>query len=45
VRLAADGLWLSDLLSTYKISKKEREELDVLMQELLRDPLINAIRP
>ena len=45
VRLAADGLWLSDLLSTYKISNKEREELDVLMQELLTDPLINAIRP
>ncbi|OEC33764.1 transcriptional regulator, TetR family [Pseudomonas cuatrocienegasensis] len=36
VRLAADGLWLSDLLSTYKVSNKEREELDVLMRELLR---------
>ncbi|MBA1229451.1 TetR/AcrR family transcriptional regulator [Pseudomonas viridiflava] len=38
VRLAADGLWLSDLLSTYKIDTKEREELDVLMQELLKNP-------
>lgn len=37
VRLAADGLWLSDLLSTYKVDNKEREELDLLMQELLRD--------
>ncbi|OBV40238.1 hypothetical protein ASR47_1014153 [Janthinobacterium psychrotolerans] len=38
VRLAADGLWLSDLLSTYKIGNKEREELDGLMGELLRKP-------
>ncbi|MDR7048659.1 AcrR family transcriptional regulator [Duganella sp. 3397] len=38
VRLAADGLWLSDLLSTYKVDKKQREELDVLMQGLLRNP-------
>lgn len=38
VRLAAEGLWLSDLLSTYKIGNKEREELDVLMGELLRSP-------
>jgi len=38
VRLAADGLWLSDLLSTYKIDNKEREELDVVMRELLRNP-------
>lgn len=38
VRLAADGLWLSDLLSTYKIDNEEREKLDVLMQELLRNP-------
>lgn len=38
VRLAADGLWLSDLLSTYKIGNQEREELDGLMGELLRKP-------
>lgn len=38
VRLAADGLWLSDLLSTYKISSKEREALAVLMSELLGKP-------
>ncbi len=38
IRLAADGLWLSDLLSTYKIDSKQREELDVLMRELLRSP-------
>lgn len=38
VRLAADGLWLSDLLSTYRIDNKQREELDVLMRELLRSP-------
>lgn len=38
VRLAADGLWLSDLLSTYKIGNEEREELDVLMRDLLRNP-------
>lgn len=38
VRLAADGLWLSDLLSTYKISGEEREELDVVMRELLGKP-------
>lgn len=37
VRLAADGLWLSDLLSTYKIGNTEREELDVLMRDLLRN--------
>ena len=36
VRLAADGLWLSDLLSTYEIGHKERDELDVLMRGLLR---------
>jgi len=38
VRLAADGLWLSDLLATYKIGNKEREELDVLMEKLLKKP-------
>lgn len=38
VRLAADGLWLSDLLLTYKIGNKEREELGVLMRELLKNP-------
>lgn len=35
VRLAADGLWLSDLLSTYKISDGDREQLAALMSELL----------
>ena len=38
VRLAADGLWLSDLLSTYKIDNEEREELDVVMRGLLKNP-------
>jgi AcrR family transcriptional regulator len=35
VRLAADGLWLSNLLSTYTIGHKEREELAALMSKLL----------
>lgn len=38
IRLAADGLWLSDLLSTYKISDQERVELASLMSELLHQP-------
>ncbi|WP_197986262.1 MULTISPECIES: TetR/AcrR family transcriptional regulator [unclassified Massilia] len=35
VRLAADGLWLSDVLGTYDIGAKEREELAALMSEFL----------
>ena len=37
VRLAADGLWLSDLLSTYNISDKERKEISALMSELVKN--------
>jgi AcrR family transcriptional regulator len=37
IRLAADGLWLSDLLRIYKISEEEREQLSVLMSDLLKD--------
>lgn len=37
VRLAADGLWLSDLLDTYKISNENRGELALLMRKLLTD--------
>lgn len=35
VRLAADGLWLSDLLATYSISQQERIDLERLMTKLL----------
>lgn len=35
VRLAADGLWLSDLVSIYKISDEERKEVEELMHEIL----------
>lgn len=35
VRLAADGLWLSDILGIYKISKAQRRALRARMRELL----------
>lgn len=35
VRLAADGLWLSNVLETYKISERQRAELRVLFSEML----------
>jgi hypothetical protein len=37
VRLAADGLWFSQLLSIYEVSDAERAELYTLMQRLLAD--------
>lgn len=38
VRLAADGLWLSDVVNIYKISDSERKEIEQLMVELLKRP-------
>ncbi|MFL6632075.1 MAG: TetR/AcrR family transcriptional regulator [Massilia sp.] len=38
VRLAADGLWLSDLVDTYEISPSERKQIEQLMIELLNHP-------
>lgn len=38
VRLAADGLWLSDLLHTYEITDEKRDELAMLMSDLLKKP-------
>lgn len=35
VRLAADGLWLSDVLGTYSIDEKERKTLKCLMEQLM----------